>query len=242
MQASPFLITANKPLGYRTVVAPTNLNSRIAKLLADVAGKDISQDGTANARIIRGGVHGDFTLIYRRIRAKSSLITPNTTGYLKDSFGRDIFLIEGIIVDGVRDNITVLQKEFEQAHKIVAEHFKDFWTWEKDKPYIKDSSSIIIGKTKGSPLSISYEDDYVVRISKTVKQAIEKIEKQKSTIFKEIGMNKPVCTFIAGISLLGAGYAAYRTFNSKHDKNNHSWKETVSSTEHSRTSSPTTSC
>ena len=115
IQAWRFLVSRNQFLDYRTVVAPNFIcKANIAGLLAKVAEGDHTNDDSVYYREIHGSKVGDLTIIYRVIEVQARDINPEIDGALKDSFGREIYLIEGIVVKGIKNSIsiTILRTKF----------------------------------------------------------------------------------------------------------------------------------
>ena len=99
IQCWRFLVSRNLFLDYRTVVAPDFMcQANITSLLAKSAEGDLTYKNNAYYREIHGSKTGDLTLIYRISEAQANYINPEAEGVLKDSFGREIFFIEGIVV------------------------------------------------------------------------------------------------------------------------------------------------
>lgn len=127
IKAWPFLISRNRYLDYRTVVAPDFI-SGTTTFLARAVGGDLSEDGQANYREIHNSKDGDMTLIFRVIEANSTDIGEEGSETLKDSFGRAISLIEGIIVQGRHSSILVNQEIFNYVHTEVVTYYRNFWS------------------------------------------------------------------------------------------------------------------
>lgn len=123
-----FLVSCNQSLDYRTVVAPNFMcEAGIAGLLARVTEGDLTEKGTAFYREIHNSKVGDITLIFRIVEAIAEDIGISGNGVLKDLFGREIYLIEGIALKGIVSNIVTTANNLEEAHKQVLEHYRNFW-------------------------------------------------------------------------------------------------------------------
>ena len=127
-QAWAFLVSRNQYLDYRTVVAPNFMcKSGATSLLAKVAEGDLTEEGSALYREIYNSKVGDLTIIFRVIEANSEEIGIGDNGVLKDSFGREIYLIEGIVLQGIIPDIVVSQKNLENIHQLLLKHYREFW-------------------------------------------------------------------------------------------------------------------
>jgi len=106
IQVWRFLVSRNQFLDYRTVVAPDFMcQANIASLLAKAAEGDLTNDDSVYYREIHGSKVGDLVLIYRVIEAQARDIDPETDGALKDSFGREIHFLEGLVIKEIHDSI-----------------------------------------------------------------------------------------------------------------------------------------
>ncbi|RCJ42186.1 hypothetical protein A6770_08215 [Nostoc minutum NIES-26] len=143
IQAWGFLVSRNQYLDYRTVVAPNFMcQSGTSSVLAKAAGGDLTQKGSAVYRKIEHPKLGHLTLVFRVIEAtvKDTGIAGN--GVLKDSFGREIRLIEGIVLKEimpdivVTEDIIVTEGNLEEIHKQLVEYYREFWDYSTPKPAI----------------------------------------------------------------------------------------------------------
>ncbi len=122
-----FLVSRNQSLDYRTVVAPDFMCAAgIAGLLARVTEGDLTEQGTALYREIHNSKAGDITLIFRIVEARAEDIGTGN-GVLKDLFGREISLIEGIALQGRVSNIVMTANHLEEAHKRILGDYRKFW-------------------------------------------------------------------------------------------------------------------
>lgn len=130
IQAWAFLVGCNQYLDYRTIVAPSFMcESKTASLLAKAAGGDLTEIGTAYYREIHNSKVGDLTLVFRIIEATSENTGIEGQGVLKDSFGREIDLIEGIVFKELQPDFDfrVTQENLEEIHQKMIVHYQDFW-------------------------------------------------------------------------------------------------------------------
>jgi WD40 repeat protein len=135
-----FLVSRNQSLDYRTVVAPDFMCAAgIAGLLARVTEGDLTEQGTALYREIHNSKAGDITLIFRIVEARAEDIGTGN-GVLKDLFGREISLIEGIALQGRVSNIVMTANHLEEAHKRILGDYRKFWE-------VEDSFSVFASKS-----------------------------------------------------------------------------------------------
>ncbi|MFB2879442.1 hypothetical protein [Floridanema aerugineum] len=151
----PFLVSRNRMLDYRTVVAPDFIcNAGIAKLLARVAEDNLTERGYAIRRRIEGSDAGDFTIVFRVIYAREKDINPNGGNeVLKDSFGREIDLLEGVVFKEVGE-IDVKEVDLDKAHKLLTKSFKDFWGWKEPHSAIPSEAFSLELNTSSRSLKI----------------------------------------------------------------------------------------
>ncbi|MCF3572170.1 WD40 repeat domain-containing protein [Planktothrix agardhii 1806] len=125
-----FLVSRNQYLDYRTVVAPNFIcEAGIGNILAKVTEGDITEQGTAFYREIMYSKAADFTIIYRIIEATAENTGIDGNGCLKDSVGREISLIEGLVFQGLLKDkdIVVTEQNLEAAHQQVISYYREFW-------------------------------------------------------------------------------------------------------------------
>ena len=143
IKAWRFLVSRNQFLDYRTVVAPDfTCQANIASLLAKAAEGNRTDDDSLYYREIHGSKVGDLTIIYRIIEAQSKDINSETNRALKDSFGREIYFIEGIVVKGINLSISVTSENLELNHQQLINDYRNFWEWVSPQPAIASELSI----------------------------------------------------------------------------------------------------
>lgn len=123
----PFLVTCNRALDYRAVVAPDFVvQVDASKSLADAVGTD-SDGGEICYREVTLADAGIIFLFFRTVPATADLIGETGGGVLRDDWGRPIYLIEGLILDSpaIRGNIT--EEDFLSVHKSLIQEFRQFW-------------------------------------------------------------------------------------------------------------------
>jgi len=129
IQAHPFLVSRNRSLDYRTVVAPSFLiDEGISSVLARAAGGNLTLPGYAICREIQGTKLGDFTLIFHVIEANQKDIYPDKADeVLIDPFGREIVFIEGVVLKERPDKFVVTQELFDSIHEQILNSYRSFW-------------------------------------------------------------------------------------------------------------------
>jgi WD40 repeat protein len=140
IQAWSFLVSRNPYIDYRTIVAPDFICAAgIPNLLARAADGELTEIGHAICRRIEGSDVEDFTIIFRVIEAKGDYInSTERNNILKDSFGREIYLIEGLVVKGT-DKVSITNEDMENAHEQVKASYQKFWEY-TDIPMVESSS------------------------------------------------------------------------------------------------------
>ena len=152
VNAWAFLVSRNQYLDYRTVIAPDFIcQANISNLLARATDGDISESMQAYFRTITGSKAGDFSIIFRVANAtRQDLSSKNAViegspddddTVLKDSFGREIYLVKGVVlnVTNHQEEISLSSRDIEQVHQSVSWAYKQFWQQEKAKPSVPSS-------------------------------------------------------------------------------------------------------
>jgi uncharacterized protein YjiK len=138
-----FLVSRNRYLDYRTVVAPDFLcDLGSANFLAKAAGGNLTKEKYAVYREIHNlkNFHRDqkITLVFRVIEAFSPDIENNKV--LKDAYGRNISFIVGIVLQGSVPQITVTPEIFAEVHNQVLGDYKIFWNYPTPEPALPSKS------------------------------------------------------------------------------------------------------
>lgn len=161
IQSWRFLVSRNQFIDYRTVVAPDFMcQANIASLLAKAAEGDRTNDDTIYYREIHGSKVSDLTIIYRVIEAQARDINPEIDGALKDSFGREIYFLEGIVVKGIKPSISVTFENLELNHQQLINDYRIFWKWVSPQPAIPSKVNIL--ECQGNPLQYRQIPEYVI--------------------------------------------------------------------------------
>ncbi|MCF4968672.1 WD40 repeat domain-containing protein [Nostoc sp. CMAA1605] len=197
IQAWAFLVGCNQYLDYRTIVAPSFMcESKTSSLLAKAAGGDLTEIGTAYYREIHNSKVGDLTLVFRVIEATSENTGIEGKGVLKDSFGREINLIEGIVLQGLQPGIVVTQENLEEIHQKMIVHYQDFWNTTTSQPAIQ-SENCRLRTNIVTNIRLRYHllKEYPVNSNpkKTIENNISNLKHQEKAqlwigqLFKELG-------------------------------------------------------
>lgn len=161
IQSWRFLVSRNQFIDYRTVVAPDFMcQANIASLLAKAAEGDRTNDDSIYSREIHGSKVGDLTIIYRVIEAQARDINAESDGALKDSFGREIYFIEGIVLKGIKLSISITFENLELNHQQLITDYRNFWEWVSPQPSILSEVTILEGE--GNPLKYRQLPEYVI--------------------------------------------------------------------------------
>jgi hypothetical protein len=170
IQAWPFLVSRNSYLDYRTIVAPDFIcREEISSLLARVAEGNLTEQGFALYRIVYGSKANDFTIVFRVVRAtKKEIGQLSGDEVLKDQFGREIHLIEGIVLRDVSE-MSIPKEVLDQAHLQLTESYRQFWDIIEPPSVIPSSSFSWSAKQTDALLKLKKLEAYEVtnKISKT---------------------------------------------------------------------------
>jgi WD40 repeat protein len=172
----PFLVSRNRSFDYRTIVAPDFLCEKgDASILANTAGGDLTGEDEAFYREIHKSKAGELTLVFRVIETTLEAMGIEGSGFLKDSFGREIRLIEGIVLRGLRPEVTVTKNDLEMAHEKVISPYREFWECTRAEP-AKPSECFSLPQD-GSESCLQYQ--------KQQPYGIEIVKPQKTQIVEE---------------------------------------------------------
>jgi WD40 repeat protein len=125
----PFLISRNQYLDYRTITAPEFIcNDSSANILSKSADAELIVGENIAYREIRNYRRGEMTLIYRVLKAtKKDIGSDDSEEVLRDSQGREISLIEGVIVMGFPLDVKLPANFFETVHEQSIKAYQNFW-------------------------------------------------------------------------------------------------------------------
>jgi hypothetical protein len=141
----PFLVSRNRELDYRPIVAPQLFVEKGASiLLAEAAGGELTQLGHATYREIHGSLVGNVTLIFRVVMAEKRYIDIQESDPLRDQFGRVIRFIEGVVLEGLVPEVIITVKDIQAAQEYVKPFYKEFWEETERSFSAKPSHSFLL--------------------------------------------------------------------------------------------------
>lgn len=170
----PFLISRNRYLDYRTVVAPDFIcDAKISNLLARVAEGELTEKGKGFIRnVIRSKV-GDFTIVFRVIKAtEKDIDITKGSNILKDQFGREIYIFEGIVAQGIIENFAISDSDFQKIHQRLTTNYEEFWGLTEPTPAVPSQAFILDMENVTNPIILEKLElfDLTPKPSKPVKQ------------------------------------------------------------------------
>jgi WD40 repeat protein len=150
-----FLISRNQYLDYRTIAAPDFIcQDSSAHILSKSADAELVGDENVAYREICNYRLGEITLIYRVLKATAKDIgSDNSEEVLRDSYGREISLIEGVIIKGFQPDIKLPANLFETVHQQTMEAYKKFW--ECSTPQPASPTPVLTVETSNTKASLS---------------------------------------------------------------------------------------
>jgi hypothetical protein len=132
----PFLISCNKEVDYQPIIAPDFMvDAKKSGLLMRWAKFDNDLSGNIREVAIPTSDWGKITLLYRVTMAKKE-----QTPY-RDSSGRPILWIEGVVVKGDIKKDDMLYNHLKRTFYFLEEEFTSFWTGQAK---LKPSSPISV--------------------------------------------------------------------------------------------------
>lgn len=161
----PFLVGRNKYLDYRTIVAPDFLCAlQSTSLLARATEGDVTPRGEALMRHLIGTKAGDLTILYQIHQAPATWLDPKAGDeILKDSFGREIVLIVGLVIQEKIDGFRFHQQAFDDMQASLQEAFRLFWDQEKPPPVIPSHPHSLAEQRSSPPLKILEVPPFALR-------------------------------------------------------------------------------
>jgi len=189
IEAWPFLVSRNPYLDYRTIVAPDFICAAgIPNLLARAADGELTDPGHAIRRKIEGSEFGDFSIVFRVVQALEEYINPEGgENFLKDSFGREIYLLEGLVIKGT-NHVSITNENLEDVHTQVRLSYQKFWDC-IDVPPVEPSSHFYLKTNESSEVSplLNIEETQPLKVSSNKKISQDtswKIERKLSFDFR----------------------------------------------------------
>jgi hypothetical protein len=197
VSAWPFLVSRNRSLDYRTIVAPdfivdANIAASLAKLVGGQPSVNPKYHDISDTKV------GNITLLYRVVNAAEG------KKVFEDGFGRPILWIEGIVLKGVRKDVAKPDEVLQEAHNRVKSPFLEFWDQTMDASikrseafdlWVKDGQSLpydwrvaaVIAFLLGILitylfLSLREENEALKTENKELKQAVEKSQQENKSL------------------------------------------------------------
>jgi WD40 repeat protein len=186
IEAWSFLVSRNRYLDYRTIVAPAFIcDAGVPNLLARAADGDLTEPGSAICRKIESPNVENFTIVFRITNALGEYInSENKNEFLKDSFGREIYLIEGVVIKG-EDKVSVASEDLEKVHGQVKTSYLRFWDCEKAPPVEAFSSFKVESSESSSRLRLEEMNPLIIsNQGKVLEDETWKINKKVSAGFR----------------------------------------------------------
>ena len=160
IEAWPFLVSRNRYIDYRTVVAPDFIcDAKIANLLARVTEGDLTEPGKGFLRHIYGSKIGSFTIVYRVLKAtEKDLNYQGGDEIIKDQNGREIYLIEGFVIQGIKskEEIYISHQNIEEIHLQLTEANQTLW--KHIEPHLALPASIVTLSMDTNSSSLELEE------------------------------------------------------------------------------------
>lgn len=141
--AYPFLISRNLNSDYRLIAASNFIHEQnLSTYLTDATDlDDITSSGCLAYRQVKGLAVGDLTLIFRVRKALDTDINEvenlsyisdslsSDASVLRDSFGRAILIVEGLLLQGniSSEELKISKNDFEKISITLSKFYKDFW-------------------------------------------------------------------------------------------------------------------
>ena len=181
----PFLVSRNPYLDYRTVVAPDFIcELKIPNLLARLAEGELSRVGYAIIRHVIGSKAGDLTVAFRVIKAMEKDIEPTgENNILKDQFGREIYIYEGILARGLLREFRIDDRNLQEIHQQLTASYREFWDLINPTPAIASSSFPLDMENVDNPLVLERMATFEVKSKPSKKPPIQ-VEQPRQTGFK----------------------------------------------------------
>ncbi|BAY09902.1 hypothetical protein [Calothrix sp. NIES-2098] len=203
-QAWPFLISRNQSVDYNTVVAPDFITqAKIRSLLLKVSDDELAEDGEVSIRWVHGSPVGDFTVVFRVSQAKKRDIGKSENDILRDPFGREIYLIEGLVFLETPDELhgKIKQIHLDLAHRELKEKYKEFWNENK----ISDSNNIDVREDVSSPvIKLKKLEPFSITSRRQLPVAVQhRTRTSNSAIKNRVSLSTILVTTLTVLFLLG---------------------------------------
>jgi hypothetical protein len=133
--AWPFVVTRNRLLDWRPIVAPDFMIAQGGEYLLVHAADpgDAPTPSPLFERVVTTERYGDLTLLARSRQATADLIGGSAQEQLVDRVGRPIQLVEGLVLPGRHPGCTARwQSQLARVDAIAHQSFPDFWRSEDE--------------------------------------------------------------------------------------------------------------
>ncbi|MDZ8184161.1 MAG: hypothetical protein RMX96_04765 [Nostoc sp. ChiSLP02] len=212
IQAWTFLISRNQSIDYKTIVAPDFISeAKIRSSLTKATEEDFLESGRISIREVKGSEVGNFTVVFRSVKARSKDIGEEGNEVLRDPFGREIYWVEGLVF---RKNLPEIQYKvgethLNQAHQELQDKYREFWY--EDKLSISDVDWIELTSEPGNksrvlePLTIRLKPQLPEHRSseeqkiKNSKYVLSKFGRNTTSLFKFVLITITGLLFLTGI-------------------------------------------
>jgi WD40 repeat protein len=162
IEAWSFLVSCNLYIDYRTVIAPDFIcDADVAFFLTQAAGENITKPGTALYREVYHSIAGQLTLIFRVIPATAENTGLPGNGVLKDTFGRGIDLIEGVVLKGIRPDVYISEATLGEIHEQVIARYRKFWDTDTPASATPSTRFNLLFDTQATDLDYIKLDPYI---------------------------------------------------------------------------------
>ncbi|QJB46518.1 hypothetical protein HGD76_22365 [Dolichospermum flos-aquae CCAP 1403/13F] len=183
-----FLISRSKNLGFRTIVAPDFMcDARVSSFIESVAGGNVTEAKKAICRQIHNSPVGDLTLVFRVIETTYKDMGIPGDGIIKDSFGREIPFIEGVVFRNKLTKIKVDEDIFAKIHNDIKHPYQAFWQWSSPKATIP--SKLQNFETSSEYFELIIQEPY------TNSPKIEDSSQKKWDLLHKIKLDHEICDF-----------------------------------------------
>lgn len=135
----PFLVSCNKSLDYRAVVAPQHLiSAKATRQLSDLVGDAAEQTGIIETRSFFATSAGHSTIVFRSLEAYTDQAYEKPRERLRDNWGRPVFRFEGVLLFPEVAPQSISQEVLDFIHERFNEDFSQFWSSENWVTKISD--------------------------------------------------------------------------------------------------------
>ena len=185
-----FLISRSKNLGFRTIVAPDFIcDAGVSSLIEFVAGGKVTEAKKAIYRQIHNSPVGDLTLVFRVIETTYEDIGIPGNGIIKDSFGREIPFIEGVVFKGKLTEVKVSEDIFAKIHNEIKHPYQTFWEWSSPKATIPSKLQSFEKPSESEYFELIIQEPY------TNSPKTDDSSQKKWTVSYTINLAHEICDF-----------------------------------------------